>query len=83
MNVKKSGETFFVLDCSIEILSEVLNQALQVGLMTDIYNYIITNLDLHTVDLFPYQHGGANITGVSVKLKLHEFFLQLIFLPYL
>lgn len=65
IEVKKSGETHFILDCSINILAEVLKQAMQVGLMSDYHNYIITNLDLHTVDLFPFQHGDANITGVS------------------
>lgn len=65
MELKKIGETFFVIDCSIDILSDVLNQALQVGLMSDSHNYLIINLDLDTIDLFPYQHGGANITGVS------------------
>lgn len=63
--MKKSGETNFIVDCSIKILNEVLKQAMQVGLMSDTHSYLITNLDLHTIDLFPYKHGGANITGVS------------------
>lgn len=53
-----------MLECSFKILNEVLTQAQQVGIVTDHYNYIITNLDLVTLDLEPFQYGGANITGV-------------------
>ncbi|KAG8227033.1 hypothetical protein J437_LFUL013820, partial [Ladona fulva] len=64
--IKNSGETNIVLDCSINILYEVLKQAQQVGLMTSQHNYIITNPDMHTIDLEPFQHGGTNITGVQL-----------------
>ncbi|XP_026481358.1 glutamate receptor ionotropic, kainate 3-like [Ctenocephalides felis] len=64
--VKKSGETNMILDCSIEKLPEVLIQAQQVGLMSDQHQFIITSLDLHTIDLEPFQHGGTNITGVRI-----------------
>lgn len=63
--LKKSGETYYVIDCSLETLEDVLLQAQQVGLMTEGYSYLITNLDLQTMDLEPYQYGGANITGVA------------------
>nr|APC94353.1 ionotropic receptor 8 [Pyrrhalta aenescens] len=62
--VWKSGATHFLLDCSIEILEEVLKQAQQVGLMTDKHHFIITNLDLHTIELMPYQYSETNITGM-------------------
>lgn len=61
--VQQSGEKYIVLHCSVEILPEVLKQSQQVGLMTDDHFFIITSLDLHTVDLEPYQYGGTNITG--------------------
>ncbi|XP_071445424.1 glutamate receptor ionotropic, kainate 2-like [Hetaerina americana] len=64
--IKRSGETNIVLDCSTEILYEVLKQAQQVGLMASHHNYIITNPDLHTIDLEPFQYGGTNITGVQL-----------------
>nr|XP_023024797.1 glutamate receptor ionotropic, kainate 2-like [Leptinotarsa decemlineata]XP_023024798.1 glutamate receptor ionotropic, kainate 2-like [Leptinotarsa decemlineata] len=62
--VRKSGATHFVLDCSYEILEEVLRQAQQVGLMTDKHNFIITNLDLHTINLTPFKYSETNITGM-------------------
>lgn len=61
----QSEETHFVLDASIESLDEVLRQAQQVGLITSKYNFIITNLDMQTIDLTSYQFGDTNITGVS------------------
>ncbi|KAJ8944594.1 hypothetical protein NQ318_006008 [Aromia moschata] len=60
----KSGATHFVVDCSIEILGDVLQQAQQIGLMTNLQHYIITNLDLHTLNLVPYQFAETNITGM-------------------
>ncbi|XP_065349447.1 glutamate receptor ionotropic, kainate 2-like [Cloeon dipterum] len=64
--IKNSNEINIVLDCTIEKLPEILMQAQQVGLMAGYYSYIITNLDMHTLDLEPYQYGGTNITGIRV-----------------
>ncbi|KAJ3649499.1 hypothetical protein Zmor_021239 [Zophobas morio] len=64
--VKKTGVMQMVLDCSVGILREVLIQAQQVGLMSDKHTFFITNLDLHTLDLVPFQYGGTNITGIRM-----------------
>lgn len=61
--VKLSPDKNIVLCSSIESLPEILKQAQQVGLMTDEHQFIITSLDMHTIDLEPYQYSGANITG--------------------
>lgn len=61
----RSKERYFILDCTIEHLQDILLQAQQVGLMTNLHHYIITNLDMHTLDLDPFQHSETNITGVS------------------
>ena len=71
--MKKTGVMQMVLDCSVGILRDVLIQAQQVGLMSDKHTFFITNLDLHTLDLVPFQYGGTNITGVRNPLK--RFFL--------
>ena len=42
--IKESGDTHIIVDCSIDILEEVLTQAQQVGIMGDGYNYLVTNL---------------------------------------
>lgn len=65
LGLKRSKWTEVIIDCSLKSLPLVLEQALQVGIMADEYSYFITNLDLYTLDMFPYSHGGANLTGVS------------------
>lgn len=65
----KSASTHFLIDCSTEILPTVLKHAQQVGLMTSEYHFLITNLDLHTIDLSPYQYSETKITGVSKPTK--------------
>ncbi|XP_076178431.1 glutamate receptor ionotropic, kainate 2 isoform X2 [Ptiloglossa arizonensis] len=55
-----------IIDCSIEILAEVLKQAQQVGIMSEKNKIIVTSLDLQTLDLEPYQFSGVNFTGVRL-----------------
>lgn len=50
--VRESKEKNIIIDCSIEILPTVLEQAQQIGLMIGQINYIITNL----VRRFHYVH---------------------------
>lgn len=76
--IKKSGETHFVVDCGVETLEVFLEQAQQVGIFTEERNFIFTNLDLHTLNLEPYQYTGANITGVNLpksSKQKNNFFL--------
>jgi len=42
--IKDSGETRILLDCSFAVLSDVLFQAQQVGLMGSEHNFIVTSL---------------------------------------
>ncbi|XP_058444442.1 glutamate receptor ionotropic, kainate 2 isoform X2 [Malaya genurostris] len=64
--VKQSDDNNIIFACSIQSMPEVLKQAQQVGLLTDHHQIIITSLDLHTIDLEPYQYSGTNITGVRM-----------------
>lgn len=34
--------------------------------MTDSHQFIVTTMDMHTIDLEPYQYSGANITGIRL-----------------
>uniref|UniRef100_A0A8D8RHD6 Glutamate receptor 1 n=1 Tax=Cacopsylla melanoneura TaxID=428564 RepID=A0A8D8RHD6_9HEMI len=61
--IKNSAESHIVLDCSTERIYEVLKQAQQIGMMSDYHSYLITSLDLHTVDLEEFKYGGTNITA--------------------
>ncbi|XP_058127389.1 glutamate receptor ionotropic, kainate 2-like [Anopheles ziemanni] len=64
--VKLSEDKRIILACSIDSMPEVLRQAQQVGLLTDHHQIIVTSLDLHTIDLEPYQYSGTNITGIRL-----------------
>uniref|UniRef100_A0A182TZ79 Uncharacterized protein n=1 Tax=Anopheles melas TaxID=34690 RepID=A0A182TZ79_9DIPT len=64
--VKLSEDKRIILACSVDSMPEVLRQAQQVGLLTDHHQIIVTSLDLHTIDLEPYQYSGTNITGVRL-----------------
>jgi glutamate receptor, ionotropic, invertebrate len=64
--VKNTEEKNIVLHCSIEILPEVLKQSQQVGIMTEHHQFFITSMDMHTIDMEPYQYSGTNITGIRL-----------------
>lgn len=64
--VKHSDDKNVIISCSIEALPEILKQTQQVGLLTEEHQFIIACLDMHTIDLEPFQHSGANITGVRL-----------------
>lgn len=61
--IKASGESRIVLDCTTEKIYEVLKQAQQIGMMSDYHSYLITSLDLHSVNMEPFMYGGTNITA--------------------
>ncbi|XP_065225873.1 glutamate receptor ionotropic, kainate 2-like [Planococcus citri] len=76
--IKESEESNIVLDCNIEMLPEILKQAQQIGMMGSDHSFLITNLDFHTLDLEPYQYGGANITGIRFFDPQDENFIKTI-----
>ncbi|KAG8194658.1 hypothetical protein JTE90_003129 [Oedothorax gibbosus] len=55
-----------ILDVSRKHIYDVLKQAQQVEMMTVRNKYIITSLDLHTVNLEDFQYSRANITGFRI-----------------
>lgn len=64
--VKKSGENNIVLDVSREHLFDCLKQAQQVGLMTEKQSYLITSLDMQTINLEDFMYGKTKITGLQL-----------------
>ncbi|XP_039445715.1 glutamate receptor ionotropic, kainate 2 isoform X2 [Culex pipiens pallens] len=74
--VKQSDDKHIILAASVDSMPEILKQAQQVGLMTDYHQFIITSMDLHTIDLEPYQYSGTNITGIRLvdpdEEKIHQ-----------
>ncbi|KAF2363440.1 Ionotropic glutamate receptor [Trinorchestia longiramus] len=63
---KKSGNSHVVLDVERLRVADVLRQALQVGMMTSYHHYFITSLDLHTLELKEFRHGGSNISALRL-----------------
>lgn len=55
-----------VLDVPRKHLYEALKAAQQVGMMTEHQKYLITSLDLHTIDMEDFQYGKTNITGLRL-----------------
>lgn len=76
-DVRDSDDSNIILECSFESLSTILRQAMQVGLMTKHYRWIITNLDAHSINLEPYQYSGANITTFRLLDTNNAIFDQL------
>lgn len=74
--VKQSQDKNIVLISSIGALPEILKQAQQVGLMTDEHQIIISSLDMHTIDLEPFQYSGTNITGFRMVLPPEDSFVK-------
>ncbi|XP_029165094.1 glutamate receptor ionotropic, kainate 2-like isoform X2 [Nylanderia fulva] len=64
--IKASEIENIIIDCSYDILSDVLTQAQQVGILSDKNQVIVTSLDLQTLDLKPYQYSGVNFTGLRL-----------------
>ncbi|XP_022827828.1 glutamate receptor ionotropic, kainate 2 isoform X4 [Spodoptera litura] len=64
--IKNSAESHIVLDCATERIRDVLQQAQQIGMMSDYHSYLITSLDLHSVDLEEFKYGGTNITALRL-----------------
>ena len=64
--VKQSGSGQILVDVKYENIRTVLKQAQAVGMMTSYYDYLITSLDLHSVDLEDFKYGGTNITALRL-----------------
>ncbi|CAH0752644.1 unnamed protein product [Diatraea saccharalis] len=64
--IKNSAESHIVLDCATDRIRDVLQQAQQIGMMSDYHSYLITSLDLHSVDLEEFKYGGTNITALRL-----------------
>lgn len=73
-NIRDSEVTNIVLDCSIESLPIILRQAMEVGLMTKYYSWVIANLDAHSIDLDVYRYSGVNITLFRILNTKHSIF---------
>nr|XP_032516938.1 glutamate receptor ionotropic, kainate 2 [Danaus plexippus plexippus] len=63
-NIKVSGSLNYVVICQLKNLLNLLEQAQQVGIMSDEHSYLIMNPDFQTINISPFKHGGSNVTGI-------------------
>lgn len=55
-----------LLDVKITNVHEILRHAQQVGMMTESYSFLITTLDLHTIDLEDFKFSKTKITSLRL-----------------
>ncbi|XP_077488889.1 glutamate receptor ionotropic, kainate 2-like isoform X2 [Amblyomma americanum] len=67
--ISKAGENNIVLDLTAQRLADVLKHAQKIGIITEYHNYVVTTLDLHTVDLSAFQNSGTNLSGFELLNK--------------
>lgn len=60
--IAKYGETRIILDCSLDRVIPILEQAKRVKLLEEYQNYIVTTIDAHTLDYASVDGNRANIT---------------------
>ncbi|UXI22437.1 putative adenosylhomocysteinase 3 [Sarcoptes scabiei] len=71
--IKATEITNVVLDINTEHILEVLKQAQQSGMLSEQHKYLITSLDLHTLDLEAYRHSRTNITWLKIVQEQHPY----------
>lgn len=64
--IAQYGETRIVLDCSLEKIVPILEQAKRVKLLEEYQNYIVTTIDAHTIDFHSIDGNRANITTFRI-----------------
>ncbi|XP_050678603.1 glutamate receptor ionotropic, kainate 2-like isoform X2 [Leptidea sinapis] len=64
--LKKWGASKFIVWCGSACGARVLDAAQRVGLLGERHSYLLPALDLHTLPLAAFSHGGANITVLQL-----------------
>lgn len=62
-DLKDKGEYRFIIDCDVDKVRKILYAALKVRMISELFHYFFTTLDLGLVDLDDFKHGGPNITA--------------------
>lgn len=79
--ISSYAETRIVLDCGVEKVLDVLNQATVVKMLEEYQSYIITGLDAHTIDFSELKYSRSNITtfrlydsnNVDAETAIHDW----------
>ncbi|XP_040071934.1 glutamate receptor ionotropic, kainate 2 isoform X2 [Ixodes scapularis] len=79
--IDSAKEFNIVLDVATERVVEFLEAASEIGMMTEYYNYVITSLDTHTLDVSKFKNTLANVSALrlvdlekwDMKRLLHDW----------
>ncbi len=66
--------TNIILDLQPEEAQTVLKMALQLGMINSTYHYVLTTLDIGTINLDDFKYNRANITAFSLVKPYTQFF---------
>ncbi|GFR85416.1 glutamate receptor, ionotropic kainate [Elysia marginata] len=61
--LKKHGEYRFIVDCDTKTIQVFLKAALKLKMISNLFHYFFTSLDLGLVDLSEFKYGKGNITA--------------------
>ncbi|NP_001191543.1 glutamate receptor subunit protein GluR7 precursor [Aplysia californica] len=61
--LQNRGEYRFIVDCNVKTVTRFLHAGLKLKMISELYHFFFTTLDLGLLDLSDYMHGGANITA--------------------
>nr|XP_006822967.1 PREDICTED: glutamate receptor ionotropic, kainate 2 [Saccoglossus kowalevskii] len=61
--IKNRGLSHVIVDCEFVHVIEVLEQALEVQMLTHNFHYFFTSPDFHLLDVERYSEGGVNLTS--------------------
>lgn len=66
-----------ILDLEPEEAQVMLKMALQLGMINSTYHYVLTTLDIETIDLDDFKYNRANITGLRLVKTESAFYKSL------
>ncbi|XP_060574773.1 glutamate receptor ionotropic, kainate 2-like isoform X2 [Ruditapes philippinarum] len=65
-DLKEKGEYHIIVDCDVNKVQPLLHEALKVNMLSELYHFHFTTLDLDIVNLEDYKYSGANITAMRL-----------------
>jgi ionotropic kainate glutamate receptor 2 len=67
-----------ILDLEPREAQIVLKMALQLGMINSTYHYVLTTLDIETIELDDFKYNRANITGLRLTKTETTFYRQVV-----
>ncbi|KAL4233054.1 hypothetical protein ACF0H5_007740 [Mactra antiquata] len=65
-DMKIKNEYHVIVDCDYKKVQPILHEALKVNMLSELYHFHFTTLDVDLVNLEDYKYSGANITAMRL-----------------